>query len=85
MGGRRARAFEKILRRVMLIRPTLVQMYDWYAPEIAEHYDPADLKAFLEDNELRVVAATYPVTDTDYDDRPRKKVAGSYCFLLEKV
>lgn len=82
--GRFARSIEKRLRRIMMLRPTLVQMYDWYAPEIAEHYAPEDLRKMFDDNALSVVAALFPITDPDYDDRLRRKYAGSYCFLLQK-
>lgn len=85
MGGRSLRKLEKFLRRLIVIRPTLVQMYDWYAPETAEHYEPEDLRRFFDENGLRVLAATYPVTADDYDDAARKRNAGSYCFLLEKL
>ena len=84
LGPKLVRSLEKRLRRIMVLRPTVVQMYDWYAPKIAEHYAPEDLHALFEQNNLSVIAATHPITDPNYDDRRRKRNAEAYSFLLKK-
>lgn len=83
LGSNRVRSIEKKLRNWIMLRPTIVQMYDWYSPKIAEHYTPEQLRGIFDKNNLSVAAATYPITDPDYDDQERRKIAGSYCFLLD--
>jgi ubiquinone/menaquinone biosynthesis C-methylase UbiE len=85
MGPAPVRFLEKRLRRMMVLRPTVVQMYDWYAPEIAEHYTPEDLKPIFATNGLEIVAATHRITDPGYSDRRRKRRADPYSFLLRKA
>lgn len=83
LGNKLQRKLEKRLRRIMVLRPTLVQMFDWYAPETAEHYSPDDLRKLFADNGLEVLGASYPVTDPDYRDWPRKRIGGAYSFLFK--
>lgn len=68
----------------MCLRPTFIQMYDWYAPELADHYAPDELRGIFSNLKLRILAATHPIHKPDYSDVKRRRSAGSYCFLLEK-
>lgn len=85
LGPAPLRFLEKRLRRMVVLRPTVVQMYDWYAPEIAEHYAPDDLKPLFAGNGLEIVAATHRITDPGYSDRRRKRRADPYSFLLRRA
>lgn len=82
--GGLGRSIDSVLQRVMCIRPTLVQMYDWYAPELAEHYTPEQLRGFLRDFELDLVAANFNFMGEGYDDAVRRKTAGAYNMLMRK-
>jgi len=84
LGGPIARSLNRKWRRRMVVRTTDIQMYDWYAPEIAEHYSADDVRGFLAANQLKVVAANYPIHEAGYDDGARRRVAGAFCLLLEK-
>ncbi|NWG45574.1 MAG: methyltransferase domain-containing protein [Alphaproteobacteria bacterium] len=82
--GAVGRKVDRYWRRVMCIRPTYVQMYDWYSPAIADHYSPDQLLAMFRQLDLKILAGSHRIDLPDYDDRRRRRGASSYCFLLAR-
>lgn len=83
--GALGRMIDRQLHKYMCIRPTLVQMYDWYAPAIAHHYDPEQLSRVFSENGLEVIAANFPFHKAGYSDEKRKKRATAFNMLLRKT
>ena len=65
------------------VQPTEHHMFDWYSPQIADHYSPRYLKQLFAKLSLTPVAANYEIWRQDYDDRPRRQKHYAFCFHLK--
>jgi len=80
-GGDVRERFRRALYRYVNLLPTTIHMYDWYAPKLAEHYAPEQLKAWLATLQVELLSAQPPFHEPGYDDLARCRQHAAFQFL----